>query len=303
MNADKTLLMLGLPADRADLQLSDREEIVDLFDRECQKYDAEWLDITANEKYGQAGTVCYTPEEYQKTEHGKAMANEALWTIGKVDKHLSPISWPTSQDENMRPLVGIRVVDISRVIAAPTMSRILASLGATVIHISNNLEPDMTNILIESNLGKYDMQINLKTSEGKKQMENIIADADVVIDGYRPGCMDRLGFGPDTVHQVAKRRDKGVIYVRENCYGWKGPWTHRSGWQQISDCVTGVSWLQGKFLGLDEPVVPLLPNTDYQTGIIGAIAVMNALNRRAHEGGSYNVDVSLNQFNTWYISL
>lgn len=67
--------------------------------------------------------------------------------------------------------------------------------------------------------------------------------------------------------------------------------------------MTGVSWLQGKFLGLDEPVLPLLPNSDYQTGVVGAIAIMQALYKRAHEGGSYNVDISLNQFNMWYISL
>jgi hypothetical protein len=63
---------------------------------------------------------------------------------------------------------------------------------------------------------------------------------------------------------LARRRGKGIVYIRENAYGWKGPFAMRSGWQQISDCLTGVSWLQGKFLGLDEPVVPLLPNSDYQ---------------------------------------
>jgi len=67
--------------------------------------------------------------------------------------------------------------------------------------------------------------------------------------------------------------------------------------------VTGVSWEQGKFLGLNEPVVPLLPNSDYQTGVVGAIAVLQALVQRAESGGDYNVDLSLNQFNNWYLSL
>ncbi|CAF0843859.1 unnamed protein product [Rotaria sp. Silwood1] len=128
-------------------------------------------------------------------------------------------------------------------------------------------------------------------------MAHILAEADVILDGYRPGCMERLGFGRQAVHEMALKRGKGIVYARENCYGWAGPWSLRSGWQQISDCVTGVAWLQGKFLGLNEPVLPLLPNSDYQTGIVGAIAIVQALHKRAHQGGSYNVDVSLNQFN------
>ncbi|CAF0789767.1 unnamed protein product [Rotaria sp. Silwood1] len=134
-------------------------------------------------------------------------------------------------------------------------------------------------------------------------MAHILAEADVILDGYRPGCMERLGFGRQAVHEMALKRGKGIVYARENCYGWAGPWSLRSGWQQISDCVTGVAWLQGKFLGLNEPVLPLLPNSDYQTGIVGAIAIVQALHKRAHQGGSYNVDVSLNQFNIWYLDL
>jgi crotonobetainyl-CoA:carnitine CoA-transferase CaiB-like acyl-CoA transferase len=86
----------------------------------------------------------------------------------------------------------------------------------------------------------------------------------VILDGYRPGALERLGFGPKYVVELARRRGKGIVYVHENCYGWKRSRVQRSGWQQIIDCDTGVSWLQGKFLGLNEPVVPLLPNSDYQ---------------------------------------
>ncbi|CAF0775668.1 unnamed protein product [Rotaria sordida] len=296
--------MLGLPPDHPQLNTADREEIVKFFANEVAKYDANWLDTTANEVYRQAGTICYTPEEFAQTEQGKAIKLQGLWITEAVNTEKLPVvPWPALKDQNLRPLAGVKIVDISRVIAAPTITRILASLGATVIRVSNSIEPDYGIILLETNLGKYDMRINLKTPEGKKELAHILAEADVILDGYRPGCMERLGFGRQAVHEMALNRGKGIVYARENCYGWAGPWSPRSGWQQISDCVTGVSWLQGKFLGLDEPVVPLLPNSDYQTGVIGAIAIVQALHKRAHQGGSYNVDVSLNQFNIWYLDL
>jgi crotonobetainyl-CoA:carnitine CoA-transferase CaiB-like acyl-CoA transferase len=122
----------------------------------------------------------------------------------------------------------------------------------------------MGPLLVDGNLGKRDVTLNLKTDQGRKVLEDLLVDADVVLDGYRPGALDQLGFGPAYAFDVAKRRGKGLVYIKENCYGHKGPMAHRSGWQQISDCVTGVSWLMGEFLGLNEPVVPLIPNSDYQ---------------------------------------
>lgn len=81
---------------------------------------------------------------------------------------------------------------------------------------------------------------------------------------YRPGCLERLGFGREAVKQIiGNRGGRGIVYVRENAYGWHGPWAGRSGWQQISDCLTGISWGFGQKQGLDEPVVPIFPNADY----------------------------------------
>lgn len=198
---------------------------------------------------------------------------------------------------------GIKILDLSRIIAAPAISRICAALGATVLRLSTDKEPDMGVLLLDGNLGKHDAYLDLKTEEGKVQFEKLIEDADVLLEAYRPGSLTRLGFSPEYIHEIANRRGKGIVHIRENCYGWKGPWAHRSGWQQISDCVTGTSWLQGKFLGLNEPVVPPIPNSDYQVGLCGAAGIMDALLRRSTEGGSYSVDVSLNQFNLFYISL
>jgi len=96
-------------------------------------------------------------------------------------------------------------------------------------------------------------------------------------------------------------RERGIIYVRENCYGWNGPWQGRPGWQQISDAVTGCAHSFGQALGLDEPVTPIFPNSDYCTGLAGICGTLVALLRRGEQGGSYGVDVALNYYNQWLI--
>ena len=91
--------------------------------------------------------------------------------------------------------------------------------------------------LIDGCTGKICVDINLKTFEGRLKLMELIKDADVFIDGYRPAVMEHLGFGRDSVLGLCAKRDRGMIYIQENCYGWKGPWTTRPGWAQIADCV------------------------------------------------------------------
>lgn len=172
-----------------------------------------------------------------------------------------------------------------------------------MIRVSCTTQPDIGPLLIDGNLGKRDVSLDLKSESGRATLRRLISDADVVLDGYRPGALDRLGLGADYCRTLARRRGRGVVVVRENCYGWSGPLAPRSGWQQISDCFTGVAWGMGRFLGLNEPVVPPLPNSNYQTGLAGLVGILAAVDRRATDGGSYVVDVSLNQYNQWLLSL
>ena len=301
MNATKTLKMLGLPPKIDELQ--EREKAVQFLNNEVKNYDSEWLDVTANERYRQAGSVCYTAEEFANTEQGRVLSKEPLYLLYKTHEQLPSVSWPEPTKGTGRPLEGIKVIDFSRVIAAPQISKILANLGASVIRVSNNVEPDMALLLFDSNLGKKDVSIDLKTSEGKEKLEELILECDVFVDGYRPGVLAKLGFSQEYVQFLAKQRNKGIVFTRENCYGFKGPWLHRSGWQQIADAVTGAAYEQGKFLGLNEPVQPLLPNSDLQVALVAVIAILNALYKRRSEGGSYNVDVSLCRFDTHLLEL
>ncbi|KAF2500036.1 CAIB/BAIF family enzyme [Lophium mytilinum] len=301
MNADKVLTMLGLPLHDGE---KDEKTVIDRFCARVKEFDSEYLDVLENDHFRQAGTICLTPEEYKKSPQGKAVGDDPLFLLEQSSQDsLPPIPWPKSASNTFRPLEGIKIIEIARVIAAPTVTKLSALFGATVVRVSCDFQPDMGPLLVEGNLGKRDVSLNLKSNEGREALEKLLEEADVILDGYRPGALEKLGFGPTYVHELAKKRGKGIVYVRENCYGWKGPFANRSGWQQISDCVTGVSYLQGQFFGLDEPVVPLLPNSDYQTGVTGLIAILHGLNGRATTGGNFLASISLNQFNSHLLSL
>lgn len=237
LNTTATLNMLDLPQHRHDLTSNDKEAIKDIYRHAVGQKHSQWLDIEANEHWRQAGTICYTAEEFKQTPHGKEMIQQPLYNIYKVQDELSEVYWP-SQSDRKQPLSGIKVLDLTRVIAGPTITKALALLGADVLRISSRTVPEPSSIIFDMQLGKRDTSLDLKTKEGKATFRALVEDADVIIDGYRPGSLERMGFGRKWVHEVAKRRGKGIIYARENCYGWTGEWSHRSGWQQISDCVS-----------------------------------------------------------------
>ncbi|KAK7745089.1 hypothetical protein SLS62_009953 [Diatrype stigma] len=326
LDSSPSFRMLGLPTHDG---ATDEIEVIGRISGRVRQLNADWLDVEANEHWRQAGGICLSPAEFRASEQGKAIADDGLYLIEESsvgDAQLPPVPWPerkmkvetedgtgTGNDNDndnashaLRPLEGIKIVDITRAIAGPTIARLAALLGATVVRVSNTELPDLGIVLFESNLGKRDAHADLKTAEGRAALRRLVENADVVLDGYRPGVLERLGFGPRWVHEVVARgRGRGIVYARENCHGWRGPWSHRSGWQQVSDAVTGIGWLFGRMWGLpgDEPVMPFLPNSDFQTGIVGCIAIMNALDRRARRGGNYLVSTSLNQLNCFLISL
>ncbi|KAL4862566.1 hypothetical protein BDV12DRAFT_190333 [Aspergillus spectabilis] len=291
MNAAHTMQMLGV----SEQDVTDEEAFM-IYAEKVAQWNAEDIDKAANEQHRQAGVVCNTPEEFFASEHGRAMVQEPLY---RLKPHIAPRKpWPPTKNTS-RPLEGIRVIDFSRVIAAPVVSKILAVLGAEVIKVTSNALPDITSTWVDLSTGKRDVNLDLKSQEGLAIFESLIKSSDILIDGYRPGVLKRLGFDHDALRKV----NTSLIYFRENCYGFKGPFADRSGWQQISDCLTGIAWLQGKFLGLDEPVVPLLPNSDYQMGLAGATAVIHALFLRTKGDMSFDIDISLTQYNIWYYGL
>ena len=127
------------------------------------------------------------------------------------------------------------------------------------------------------------------------KLQELLGGADVFIQGFRYGSLDRKGLGLQSMLDMAAKRNKGLIYVDQNCYGPSGPFAERPGWQQIGDAASGASYIMGKSLGYEEgtSILPPLPISDMTTGVVGALGTLLAIRDRALKGGSYHVVSSL----------
>jgi crotonobetainyl-CoA:carnitine CoA-transferase CaiB-like acyl-CoA transferase len=241
LNPTPTLLNVGLPAEAdADKETNVYEDAVKPFNEAFGNIDSETLQQITDETR-QAGTICYTVEEFLNSEHGKANAHVGLWEIRETANKLQGPCWwetPVSQSGISRPLAGVKVVDLTRIIAGPSITRSLAELGASVMRCTAPHLPDVVSLQADLNWGKWNCSIDLREQGDREKLKLLIEEADVVVQGYRPGTLDKFGFGEDDIIKMSEQRSKGIIYVRENSYGWHGPWKDRSGWQQVADAVS-----------------------------------------------------------------
>lgn len=168
---------------------------------------------------------------------GKINVQEPPWKVTRLKGDLPPTPFPAARTGGHRILEGIKVLELCRIIAGPTITRVLAEYGADVLKITSPNLPDVPFFQVDGNMGKHAADLDLKTDEGRRQFEELLADVDVFVDGYRPCALERLGYGPDKLAALAEKRGKGIVYVNENCFGYEGEWAGRAGWQQIADCV------------------------------------------------------------------
>ncbi|KAF7587644.1 hypothetical protein BBP40_006899 [Aspergillus hancockii] len=248
-----------------------------------------------NEIYQQAGVTVYTFDELKNTPHGNTNIEEPWWKVSRLPGEIPPT--PFTSSETHRVLAGIKVVELCCAVAGPVIGRTLAEYGADVLKVTSSSVPDVPFFQVDGNMGKRAVDINIKTDGGRRVFEELLAEADVLIDGYRPGVLQNLGYGPATMAARAEKRGKGIIYVDENGFGHEGEWSGRPGWQQIADCLSGFARCYGEFLGRSEPTVSPLPIADSGAGCMGVIAALTGLHNRARYGGSYHGKASLMQFN------
>jgi hypothetical protein len=294
--------MIGLDGHRPDL--TDYHGCIKTIEDHVKQYTAVQLE-EMNSNIKQAGVTCFKFNEFQATHHGQELMKQPPWKVELLETDTPPVLFPFKSSSSPKPqiLSGIRVLELCRIIAGPAMGRGLAEYGADVIKITSPNLSDVPFFQVDANIGKHTVDLNLKETKDRETFEELLQSADVVLDGYRQGSLDRLGYGAQQLAGIAKRRGRGFIYVAENCFGHTGPWSSRPGWQQIADCVTGVAWAQGQAMGLDEPVVPPFPMSDYGTGCMGTIAALTGLFRRAKFGGSYMGTTSLCQYDIYLLQL
>lgn len=310
LDATTTLKMIGLPP--TDDKLTESEDIIQTIGDAVREFDVKTLE-TLNNENEQAGVQALRREEFLETQHGKVMSKLPPFTVraSSVDNTTPKVDFgkPESAAEPRRLLEGIRVLELCRIIAGPTIGRSLAALGADVMKVTSDELPDVPFFQVDGNTGKVCKSLNFKDEKDRKEFEELLQKADVVIDGYRPGSLEKRGYGPSGLGERALKRGKGYVYVAEDCFGGTGvggdeaEWSHRPGWQQIADCVTGVAWEQGIFMEKEEPVIPPFPMSDYGTGALGSIAALVGLYNRATKGKSWVCQTSLVQYDLFLLSL
>jgi len=239
MNPDPSIESVGLPK---EMDAVSPEEAWKPYFEAVSKIDSQELQRLASDVHKQAGTICWTTDEYKSSKHGKANAHVGLWEIREHENLSQPASWwqDAPHTSAQRPLGGLKVVDLTRVIAAPSITRGLAELGASVMRVTAPHLVDYSSLHCDLNWGKWNSQLCFRKPEDREKMRALILEADVVVTAYRPHVLDKWQLGEDDILELCKHRKKGVVYVRENCYGWHGPWAYRSGWQQISDAVSAI---------------------------------------------------------------
>ena len=188
------------------------------------------------------------------------------------------------------PLSGIKVLDLSRVIAGPTIGRCLAEHGAQVLRVGAAHLPAIDSLVVDTGHGKRTAFADLRSKPDLAAFRALVRDADILIDGYRPGALAGLGLGREDL----ARLNPGLIQVSLSAFGETGPWGGRRGYDTYVQAATGLTQD-----GPDGPVrLPCQP-LDYLTGYFGAASAMIALAHRMRQGGGWHIDLALARTAMW----
>ncbi|MET4797565.1 CoA transferase [Bradyrhizobium sp. LB11.1] len=242
-------------------------------------------------------------DEWSALPQGRALAELPLISIEKIGdappKPWTRKPWPQGLSNGDRPLSGLRVLDLSRVIAGPVAGRTLAAHGADVLLVSGPELPAIPWLTIDTGRGKLTTFIELKSEAGQAQMRELLKDADIFSQGYRPRALAALGFSPEQAAEI----NPGIVYVTLSAYGHAGPWAERRGFDSLVQTTTGFNDAEGKAAGIDGPKELPAQMLDHATGYLMAFGAMMAKARQVREGGSWHVRVSLAQTGRWLWNL
>ena len=254
-------------------------------------WQADVLEESLNEK-GLCVSILRSPTEWQAHPQAQAIRALPLLEIIKIGETL-----PITPPKGSAPLSDIKVLDLTRVLAGPMCGRTLAELGATVMRISSPNLPYVLPLVMDTGFGKLAAHLNLDLEADKQRLFDLVKDANVFLQAYRPGGLAQKGFSAEALAKIKP----GLIYVELSAYSHQGPWSHRHGYDSLVQTATGIAYEQSQ----DQAKPQHLPaqSLDYISGYLAAFAIMEALKRRATEGGSYLVRLSLAQTGQWFNDL
>lgn len=232
---------------------------------------------------GGCAAAMYSIEAWRAHPQGQALRYEPLTSITRT-RATSENSWVPNPS---RPLSGVRVLDLTRVLAGPVATRFLAGYGANVLRID---PPDWDEtIACEVTLGKRCARIDAKSKSGLKALRKLLAQADVLVHGYRPGALEALGLGE--ADREAFR--PGLIDVCLDAYGWSGPWKDRRGFDSLVQMSTGIADHGRVWSGGEKPHPLPFQALDHATGYLMAALVIGGLQTRMTTGQGTRARCSL----------
>jgi crotonobetainyl-CoA:carnitine CoA-transferase CaiB-like acyl-CoA transferase len=272
---DAALAVLGSAEDRAAAEAASRS----------------WDGVALEDAIHAAGgcaSFARTSEEWSCHPQCTAVAGQPLIAIRKFGE-APPQPLPAGD----RPLAGVRVLDLTRVLAGPTATKTLAEHGADVLKITAGHLPDQSAVDLDTGIGKLSARLDLRTHEGVERLRALVRDGDVFVQSYRPGALAARGFAPDDLAGLRP----GIVAVDLSAWGDTGPWRHRRGFDSIVQTVSGMAYASGS----EKPKLMPVSAIDYISGYLMALGAMVALARRAQEGGSWLVSVSLARVGKWIV--
>jgi crotonobetainyl-CoA:carnitine CoA-transferase CaiB-like acyl-CoA transferase len=234
-----------------------------------------------------------TPEQFLAEEQYAALAARPLIEIRKIGES-DPISWTADPEQ---PLSGVRALGLGHVIAGGGIGRTLALHGADVLNLWRPLEYESPAAYHSAQYGVRQATLHYRSERGQQTLDDLLSSADVFYANRRPALLDALGLSPE---QAAERRP-GIVHASVSVHGPTGPWRDRPGFDQTAGAVTGLFTLEGSEA---EPAIPIITVVnDWIVPWLVTTGVVQALRRRASEGGSYSVHVSLTHVALWLLSL
>jgi hypothetical protein len=259
---EAALAVLGTPAEQTMVRSA------------VMRWKADELEAAVIARGGCAATM-RSPTAWADHPQGKAVIAEPLVQSGTTGAAIPE----RRAFEEGRPLAGVRVLDLTRVLAGPVATRFLAGFGAEVLRVDPP-EWDEPSLAPEVTLGKRCARLDLRNPANRDALLELLASADVIVHGYRPEALERLGLGAE----MRARVRPGIIDVSLDAYGWTGPWAGRRGFDSLLQMSAGIAFEGMKRLGKDRPTPLPVQALDHATGYIMATAVVRGLTKRRASG-------------------
>ena len=257
------------------------------------KWDAVAFETKAY-RHGCIVAAMRTPEQWAQHPHAAAVAATPVVRIDKIgEAPARPLPY------GARPLSGLRVLDLTRIIAGPVAGRVMAAHGADVMLISAPDLPFIDWLAKDTGRGKLSAYADITTQDGRAALRHLIKDADIFVQAFRPGALAARGFGPDDLAMLRP----GIVYASLSAYGDAGPWASRRGFDSLVQTATGFNSAEARAAGVAGPKELPCQALDHASGYLLAFGAIVARIRQAREGGSWLVRLSLAATGRWIWNL